>query len=168
MILAHAAEVATEAGALPAAAIALAERSLVAMHQQDWMKAATLAEQAPGWFGPGSWTAMSPAPWSTPWRPGWPYTRATWHAPNNISRGPLPAALLTYALPYFAVQTLLELGRVCLALDDAAGARVVLRQARDILRRRPDLGILPGQADELWSKLDLSRGGPWGLGADHR
>jgi LuxR family maltose regulon positive regulatory protein len=71
--------------------------------------------------------------------------------------------LLTYALPYFAVQTLVELGRVCLALDDAAGARVVLRQARDILRRRPDLGTLPGQAEELWSKLDISRGGVAGV-----
>jgi LuxR family maltose regulon positive regulatory protein len=47
-ILAHAAQVATEAGALPAAAIALAERSLVAMHHQDWNQAATLAEQAQG------------------------------------------------------------------------------------------------------------------------
>ena len=47
-ILAHAAEVATEARALPAAAIALAERSLVAMHHQDWTQAATLAEQAQG------------------------------------------------------------------------------------------------------------------------
>src|SRR4029453_17275262 len=46
--LAPAAEVATEAGALPAAAIALAERSLVAMHHQDWQQAATLAEQASG------------------------------------------------------------------------------------------------------------------------
>ena len=57
-----------------------------------------------------------------------------------------------------AVQTLLELGRVCLALDDTAGVRVVLRQAREILRLRPDLGILPTQVDELRSKLDTSRG----------
>jgi LuxR family maltose regulon positive regulatory protein len=71
--------------------------------------------------------------------------------------------LLTYALPYFAVQTLLELGRVCLALDDAAGARVVLRQARDVLRRRPDLGILPKEAEELRSKVDTSRGGMAGV-----
>ena len=71
--------------------------------------------------------------------------------------------LLTYALPYFAVQTLLELGRVCLALDDAAGARVALRQARAILRRRPDLGILPGQAEELWSQLNTGRGGTVGI-----
>jgi LuxR family transcriptional regulator, maltose regulon positive regulatory protein len=43
-------------------------------------------------------------------------------------------------------------------LDDAAGARVVLRQAREILRRRPDLGILPREAEELWSRHDTSRG----------
>ena len=71
------------------------------------------------WFGPGRWTAMWPAPWSTPWRPGWPCTRATCPAPNNISaRATRLRPLLTYALPYFAVQTLLELGRACLALDD--------------------------------------------------
>jgi LuxR family maltose regulon positive regulatory protein len=62
-----------------------------------------------------------------------------------------------------AVQTLLELARVCLALDDAAGVRVVLRQARDVLRRRPDLGILPKEAEELWSQLDGSRGGTVGV-----
>jgi LuxR family maltose regulon positive regulatory protein len=71
--------------------------------------------------------------------------------------------LLTYALPYLAVQTLLELGRACLALDDAAGVRVVLRQARDILRRRPDLGILATHVKELRSKLDASRGGMAGV-----
>jgi LuxR family maltose regulon positive regulatory protein len=62
-----------------------------------------------------------------------------------------------------AVQTLLELGRACLALDDTAGVRVALRQARDVLRRRPDLGILPSQVDELWSKIDASRGGLAGV-----
>jgi LuxR family transcriptional regulator, maltose regulon positive regulatory protein len=40
---------------------------------------------------------------------------------------------------------------------------VVLRQAREILRRRPDLGILPTEINELWSKLDLSRGGAVGV-----
>ena len=41
-------EVATHARALPAAAIALAERSLVAMQHEDWEQAAFLAEQAQG------------------------------------------------------------------------------------------------------------------------
>jgi LuxR family maltose regulon positive regulatory protein len=165
-ILAHAAEVATEAGALPAVAIALAERSVVAMHHQDWMMAATLAEQAQGVVRAGQL--------------GGYVASALVHAVAArvaVHQGDLPRAqhqlaratrlrpLLTYALPYFAVQTLLELGRASLALDDAAGARVVLRQARDILRRRPDLGILPGQVDELRSKLDLSRGRAVGVSA---
>jgi LuxR family maltose regulon positive regulatory protein len=40
---------------------------------------------------------------------------------------------------------------------------VVLRQARDILRRRPDLGILPTEVDQLWSQLTSSRGGTVGV-----
>jgi len=39
----------------------------------------------------------------------------------------------------------------------------VLRQARDVLRQRPDLGILPKEAEELWSRLDGSRGGTVGV-----
>jgi LuxR family maltose regulon positive regulatory protein len=34
---------------------------------------------------------------------------------------------------------------------------------RDVLRRRPDLGILAGQVEKLWSKLDTSRGGTGGV-----
>ena len=59
-------------------------------------------------------------------------------------------------MPHRAVQTLLELGRAHLALDDGAGARTVLSQARDILERRPDLGVLPKQAEELQSMADTS------------
>ena len=164
VILAHAAEVATEAGALPAAAIALAERSLVAMDQQDWMKAATLAEQASDVVRAGGldgYVASALVHAVT--------ARVAVHqgevrqAQEQLARATRLRPLLTYALPYFAVQTLVELGRVCLALDDTAGARVVLRHAREVLRRRPNLGILPGQADELWSKLVISRGGTAGV-----
>jgi LuxR family maltose regulon positive regulatory protein len=167
VILAHAAEVATEAGALPAAAIALAERSVVAMHQKDWHQAGTLAEQAQGVVRAGvldGYVASALVHAVA--------ARVALHqgdlarAQQQLARATRLRPLLTYALPYFAVQTLVELGRVCLTLDDATGARVVLRQARDILRRRPDLGILPGQAEELRSKLDLSRGravGVWAL-----
>jgi LuxR family transcriptional regulator, maltose regulon positive regulatory protein len=84
-------------------------------------------------------------------------------AQQQLARATRLRPLLTYALPYLAVQTLLELGRTCLALDDAAGVRVVLRQARDVVRRRPDLGILPSQVEELWSKLNIGRGGIVGV-----
>jgi LuxR family maltose regulon positive regulatory protein len=56
-------------------------------------------------------------------------------------------------MPSFAVQTLLELARGYMALADAAGARVVLREACAILRLRPDLGSLPREAAELRSTL---------------
>jgi LuxR family transcriptional regulator, maltose regulon positive regulatory protein len=159
LLLTQAVEVATGAGALPVAAIALAERSLVAMGQQDWIKATILAEQASGVVRAGELDGYVAS--------ALVYAVA---ARVAVHQGEVPQAqeqlagatrlrpLLTYALPYFAVQTLLELGRVCLAVEDAAGARVVLRQAHDVLRRRPDLGILPTQVDELRSKLDTSRG----------
>jgi LuxR family transcriptional regulator, maltose regulon positive regulatory protein len=66
--------------------------------------------------------------------------------------------LLTYAVPWGAVQSLPELGRCWLALDDVAGARAVLLQARDVLRLRPGLGVLPAQAEELGSRLEVARG----------
>jgi LuxR family maltose regulon positive regulatory protein len=62
--------------------------------------------------------------------------------------------LLTYAMPNYAVQALLELARAYLTLGDAAGARMVLRQARDVLQLRPDLGILPEQAEQLQRAVD--------------
>ena len=67
--------------------------------------------------------------------------------------------LLDYSRPTYSVRTLLELARAYLALDDAAGAREVLRQARDVLQKRPDLGVLPKEVEELESKLDVMRTG---------
>jgi LuxR family maltose regulon positive regulatory protein len=61
---------------------------------------------------------------------------------------------LTYAMPYFAVQTRLEMARAHVMLSDAGGARVLLREARNVIRLRPDLGTLPAQANELEARLD--------------
>jgi LuxR family maltose regulon positive regulatory protein len=65
-------------------------------------------------------------------------------------------------MPFLSVQTLLELARTYLALADPAGARVVLRESRDILRHRPDLGTLPHETDELRSRLDTLQAGSVG------
>ena len=158
-ILAHATEVASGAGALPAAAAALAERCLVAIGRQDWAQAETLAEQA--------LTTVKVGQLASYLESALGYAVA---AHTTLHRGDVPRArehlaqatrlrpLLSPAIPQLGVQTLLELTRAYLALDDSSGARAVLRQARDILRVRPDLGVLPGQAEELWSKLDISRG----------
>ena len=78
-------------------------------------------------------------------------------AREHLARAARPRPLLTHAIPVMAVHTLLELGRAYLLLDDLAGARVVLRQARDVLQLRPNLGALPGQVQELWSGMDKAR-----------
>ena len=51
--------------------------------------------------------------------------------------------------PAASVIFLLGLVRAHLAVGDPAGARTLLRQAEDILRRRPDLGLLPRQVADL-------------------
>jgi LuxR family maltose regulon positive regulatory protein len=65
---------------------------------------------------------------------------------------------LTYTLPYLAVQVRLELTRVYLALADLAGARTLMREVDDVLRRRPGLGTLGGEAGELRARLASERG----------
>jgi LuxR family transcriptional regulator, maltose regulon positive regulatory protein len=159
-ILAHAVELGTHTGALPAASTALAERCLVAIGRQDWGQAETLAEQALAMLQTGRLNdyIMSPLVHTVAARTALHHgdlSRAKEHLVQTTRLRPL----LTYAIPSLAVQTLLELGRAYLALDDAAGARTVLRQAPGILQRRPDLGVLPDQAAELHAKLDTLRGG---------
>jgi LuxR family transcriptional regulator, maltose regulon positive regulatory protein len=136
----------------------------VAMQRQDWKQAATLADQAHGVVRAGrldNYVASALVHAVA--------ARVAVHqgdlprAQHQLARATRLRPLLTYALPYLAAQTLLELGRVCLAMDDPAGAKVVLNQAREIVRRRPDLGVLPAQVDELWSKLDRTRGGTVGV-----
>jgi LuxR family maltose regulon positive regulatory protein len=60
---------------------------------------------------------------------------------------------LTYALPWIAVAARLELARAYLALADAGGARTMLREIDLLLRRRPNLGRLTDEVQELRSSL---------------
>jgi LuxR family transcriptional regulator, maltose regulon positive regulatory protein len=163
-ILAQAVELGTRTGILHGTAAALAERCLVAIGRQDWAQADMLANQALGLLETGRLNDYFISP-----------LVHVVAARTALHRGDLPQAqahlvqaagrrpLLTYAMPSVAVQTLVELGRAYLMLDDPAGARTVLRQARGILQLRPDLGVLPDQAEELQAKLDTIRGGVPGV-----
>ncbi len=51
---------------------------------------------------------------------------------------------VSHALPWVAVQALLELGRSYLSIGDPAGARSAVSEAERVVRRRPDVGVLPG------------------------
>jgi LuxR family maltose regulon positive regulatory protein len=87
-----------------------------------------------------------------------------------LHRGDIPAArqllvnaqrlrhLLTYALPCMAAQARIELTRVHLVLGDVAGARTLLREVDELLRRRPGLGTLVAEAEALRAQLASERG----------
>ena len=153
-ILAHAFDVATRSGALPLAALILAERCIVAAERDDWPEAMTLAQRAVVLVEEGGfedyWTSALVYAWAT---------RAALHrgdipkARYYLARAARLRPLLSYALPAVSVQALLELARSYIALADPGGAGAALRQVHDILQQRPDLGVLPGQADELLLKL---------------
>jgi LuxR family maltose regulon positive regulatory protein len=91
------------------------------------------------------------------------------HADRPRARAELTRAqrlrpALTYAVPHFAVQARTELTKVHLALGDLAGARTLMREADDILLRRPGLGVFARQAEDLRAELSHARGSP-ALGA---
>jgi LuxR family maltose regulon positive regulatory protein len=145
-------------GALPLAAVLLAERCIIAVGHDDWPAAVALSEQALSILRDGEFDAY--------WTSALVYA---WAARTAIHRGDAAAArehviraarlrpLLTYALPVVSVQALLELARAYLALTDPDGARAVLRQVNDILQQRPGLGVLPGEADELRAEVEMLR-----------
>jgi LuxR family maltose regulon positive regulatory protein len=151
--------VAEEVGAHEDRALALSERSLVAMARGGWGQAETLAGQAHAALR-GAGIEES---YATP-------LVCAVQARTAMHRGDVPAArqhlvsaqrlrpLLTYALPYFAVQARIELARVHLALADLAGARTLMREVDELLRRRPSLGTLAGQAQTLRASLAEERG----------
>jgi LuxR family maltose regulon positive regulatory protein len=64
-------------------------------------------------------------------------------------------------LPWLNAAALVALARAYLAVGDAPGARTVLSQADDVVRLRPDLGVIPDQVAMLRSQIGSL---PTGLG----
>ena len=157
--LEDAVSVGEEADAPDDLAVALCERSLVAMAHNQWDRAEVLAGQAR--------TVLHRAgieeSFATP-------LICALRARAAMRRGDVPAArgelvsaqhlrpLLTYALPYLAVQARVELARVHLALADLAGARTLMCEVDDLLKRRPGLGTLVGEAEAFRAQLSRERG----------
>ena len=56
---------------------------------------------------------------------------------------------LTAVIPSMSALTLLQLTRLHIASGDSAGARTILRDVNDLLRERPDLGIVGEVAKQL-------------------
>jgi LuxR family maltose regulon positive regulatory protein len=74
-------------------------------------------------------------------------------AQEQVVRASRLRPLCSEALP-LSTRFLLQLAHAYVELSDPAGARAVLRQIRDILRVRPDVGDLSERADELQQMVD--------------
>ena len=149
------ASAAEKVGADEILALALGERSLLAMARGDWGQAEALAGQAD--------TVLRRAGMEN-------LLACAVQARAALHRGDVPAArqqlvsaqrlrpMVTYAMPHLAVQARIELTRVHLALADVAGARTLMREIDELLKRRPDLGTLVGQAQVLRTQLSAEHG----------
>jgi LuxR family maltose regulon positive regulatory protein len=153
--LQDAADQAEEASAHETLAQALAERSLVAMARGDWDRAEVAAGRA-GTVLPraGIEDALVCAV----------QARVAVHrgdvvsAREHVIRAQRARPLLTHALPHIAVQARIELIRVHLTLTDVAAARTLMREVDALLRVRPGLGNLVGEAQALRTQLSKRRG----------
>jgi LuxR family maltose regulon positive regulatory protein len=157
-VFARALAVADGSGMLPFVPVVLAERGLTALARHDPAESSALAERAAAIMAPGTFDAY--------WTSGLVYA---WLARVAIARGDVEAGrahvaraarlrhLLTYGLPVVSAQALIGMAHAYTALGDAAGARAVLRQVRDIFQQRPQLGLLSEEADELRRRLDTVR-----------
>jgi LuxR family transcriptional regulator, maltose regulon positive regulatory protein len=155
----HVTSMSDEDGSAEDFAVALCERSLLAIERGDWSRAELLADQARAVLH----RARREESFVTP-------LVCAAQARTALHRGDIPGARqelvsaqrmrheLTYALPHFAVQARIGLARACIALTDLAGARTLTREIDELLGRRPGLGTLVGEAGALRAQLSKLRG----------
>jgi LuxR family transcriptional regulator, maltose regulon positive regulatory protein len=142
-----------------AVAAALGERSLIAMARSEWDRAEALTGQAGTVLRQAGIEESFAAPLVCALRARLALHRSDAQAARReLVSAQHPRRLLTYALPHFAVQARIELARAHLALADLAGARTLMREVDDLLRRRPGLGTLVAEATTLRAQLASRRG----------
>jgi LuxR family transcriptional regulator, maltose regulon positive regulatory protein len=154
-ILAEADEAAQIFGATDTRVVAISERSLLAAARDDPTAAEKLSVRAhelveEGQLGGYVTSSIELAATARALlRHGrWDQARACLTAAGRLT------PFLTHALPWFAVQTRLELARAHVTLRDTKGARTLLSEVRQILGVRPLLGVLGDQTDAIQAEVD--------------
>jgi LuxR family transcriptional regulator, maltose regulon positive regulatory protein len=122
---------------------ALAKRAGVAMMRGDWAAAEEFARKSRAQLAASHFEEILPS--LMVYAVG---ARVAGHrgdlvgAREDLVRAQLLRPLASHAAPWFAVDALLEVARAYLALSDPPGAQAALREAEQIVRRRPALGVL--------------------------
>jgi LuxR family transcriptional regulator, maltose regulon positive regulatory protein len=162
-VFGRAVEVSVATSSLPTAAAALAERAVLAIERHDWSAGAAFASDAVAIVRDADLDALlqSTLVYAVA-------ARVAVHegeiatAMEHVVRASRLRPLCSAAAP-FSAQFLLQLSHAYHELEDPAGARAVLRQIRDILQVRPDVGMVVTRAEELQHLVDTIRVGPVGV-----
>jgi LuxR family transcriptional regulator, maltose regulon positive regulatory protein len=157
--LAAAVDAGLASGAFEDAFVAHGELALLAMQQGLWGEAARQARQAQAIVeeaGLGDYVTSAIAHVVV--------ARVALHeGRQSDARAALAGAhrqrpLLDHGLPWLAVQVGLELTRAHLVLGEALAARTVLTETERVLERRPDLGSLSQEVQELRERVAATSG----------
>jgi LuxR family maltose regulon positive regulatory protein len=157
-VLADSARAAGWAGATDVQIIAIGQRAMLAAARGEHADAATLAEEGRDLVYEGrldtyptSAAQMAVAARAGLRRCHWDQARADLSAAERLTGD------LGDALPWFAVQTRMEIARAHLTLRDAEGAHAHLDEATGVLRDHPHLGLLDRQTEALRAEIAATR-----------
>ncbi len=158
VVLADSARAAGWGGAADVQIMAIGQRAMLAAGCGDHGAAAALAEEGRELVYadrldtyPTSAAELAAAARAGLRRCRWDQARADLGAAEELTGD------LGDALPWFAVQTRMEIARAHLTLRDADGAGAQLDEAMAILRDHPDLGVLDRQAEALRDEIASAR-----------
>jgi LuxR family maltose regulon positive regulatory protein len=148
------AEVARAASASEEEQGALAFLALLAIGRGDWRRAATLTDQSLKIMRSSRLESYVASVVTYAAR-----ARVSLHrgdiadAKATLANAQRLRPLMTHAMPWLSVRCLLELARAYVAMSDADGARAVLGQAEEILRKRPDIGPVAADVRALREQI---------------
>ena len=141
-------------GTLPATAFALSELAICALHRSEIDEAARFASEARDAIVAGhlegySANALTSAVAARVALVQGDHARVE----RFMAEADAIRAKFTVALPPFAIQTRLELARCAIGLGDVRRARIYLDEADEVVRARPDLGVLNDELHEIEVEL---------------
>jgi LuxR family transcriptional regulator, maltose regulon positive regulatory protein len=166
-LFADAAEEAERLGSAHASVSIVSERVLIAIERQAWEEAERLADRARALVGRFrvEEEVIATLLYAVSARIA-QHRGDALGARDNLARARRVRSQITHALSFFAVQTLIELARSHIVNSDATGARTILRDADQILRRRQDLRpLFKEHLANLNGQLENMRGKAVGVSA---
>ena len=136
-------------------AVATGQRMLLAERAHDLVDSDRQADELSRLLGGGLLDASAPSAVAFAAAARSELRHGNWdNARSMLNQALKLTPFLTDAIPWLAVQTRLELAHTFVAIRDISRARSLLAEIDRIFDRRPDLGVLAEQTEELRQTLD--------------